>query len=232
MSKYLLNSLYYPCQCKCESIMRGLQFSHRFWWRCRVFWDMGMNPCRLVNSNDQDHISDDLNHPEPTASPNDCRNPVISSSVDSENLLSAGAEAAKLCNESTSRRLNKGMWDGMGNRKCTYSFGWTSSRMCHLRRGKIVFLESCYLTTPSVAKLMSGRWCMNEWTWWSIGWIIRTEENRGTWRKTCSSNLVFTTNPTWSDLGLPSEEPATNCLISDIAEGNSKSYHTVNVHWL
>jgi len=59
---------------------------------------MGMNPCRLVNSNDQDHISDDLNHPEPTASPNDCRNPVISSSVGSEDLLSAGAEAAKLCN--------------------------------------------------------------------------------------------------------------------------------------
>ena len=35
-------------------------------------------------------------------------------------------------------------------------------RECHLRRGKIVFLESCYLTTPSVAKLMSGRWCINE----------------------------------------------------------------------
>jgi hypothetical protein len=35
--------------------------------------------------------------------------------------------------------------------------------------------------------------------------------------KTCPSNLVFTTNPTWSDLGLPSEWPATKCLISDIS---------------
>lgn len=29
-------------------------------------------------------------------------------------------------------------------------------RECHLRRGRIVFIESCCLTTPSVAKLMSG----------------------------------------------------------------------------
>jgi hypothetical protein len=133
MSKYLLNNLYYPCQCKYESLMRGLHFSHRFWWRFRVFWDMGMKPCRLVNSKDQDHISDSLNHPESTASPNNCRNPVISSLIRSEDLLTEG-EKQQNCvmgdfAQNTSRRLNKGMWDGMGNRKCTYSFGWTSSRM-------------------------------------------------------------------------------------------------------
>jgi len=103
------------------------------------------------------------------------------------------------------------------------SFDWTCSRICHLRRGRIVFIESCYLTTPTVVKLMSGRRYMNDRTWWSIGWIIRAEENRGTWRETCSSNLMFTTNPTWSDVGLPSEGPATTCLISDVGEGNSKN---------
>jgi hypothetical protein len=97
----------------------------------------------------------------------------------------------------------------------TLLVGYT--RECHLRRWRLVFIESCCLTTPSVAKLASGRWFMNEWTWWSIDWIIRTEENRGTWRKPRSSIVVFATNPTWSDLGLPSEVPATNCFISDIS---------------
>jgi hypothetical protein len=59
--------------------------------------DMGVKPCRLVNNNDQDHISGDLNHPESTASPNDCRNSVISSLIGSEGLT-AGGEAAKLRN--------------------------------------------------------------------------------------------------------------------------------------
>ena len=57
-----------------------------------------MKPCRLVRSNDQDRISDDLNHPESIASPNDCRNSVISSLIGSEDLLTAGGEALKLRN--------------------------------------------------------------------------------------------------------------------------------------
>ena len=60
---------------------------------------MGVKPCILVNSNDQDHISDDFNHPEFIASPNDCRNPVFSSLIGIELLLTAG-EAAKLRNGS------------------------------------------------------------------------------------------------------------------------------------
>jgi hypothetical protein len=57
-----------------------------------------MKPCRPVTSNDQNHISDDLNHLEFIASPNDCSNSVISSLVNSEDLLTAVGEAAKLRN--------------------------------------------------------------------------------------------------------------------------------------
>jgi len=74
--------------------MRGLHFSLGFD-EDAVSCDMGMKPCRLVNSNDQDHISDDLNRPESTASPNDCRNSVISSLVGSEDLLTAGRRTSK-----------------------------------------------------------------------------------------------------------------------------------------
>jgi len=57
---------------------------------------MGITPCRLVNSKDQDRISYDSNHPEATASPDDSRNSVISSLVASEDFLTAGGEATKL----------------------------------------------------------------------------------------------------------------------------------------
>ena len=129
-----------------KPIMRSLKVSQRFWWRCRVFWNMRITPCRLVNIKEQDHISDDLNHPEATASPGDSRNTVISSLIASEDFLTAGGEAAELLNgwlrPFTSGRLNERVWDGMGNKKCTYSFGWTSSRMFHLRRGRMVFIEA------------------------------------------------------------------------------------------
>jgi hypothetical protein len=76
--------------------MRGLHFSLGFD-EDAVSCDMGMKPCRLVNSNDQDHISDDLNRPESTASPNDCRNSVISSLVGSEDLFNWGEENQQNC---------------------------------------------------------------------------------------------------------------------------------------
>jgi hypothetical protein len=45
---------------------------------------------------------------------------------------------------------------------------------------------------------------------------ILTEENRRTWRKTCPSNSLPNTNPTWTDRGMNpgfhGERPATNPL--------------------
>jgi hypothetical protein len=54
--------------------------------------------------------------------------------------------------------------------------------------------------------------------WWEFGqrrWNdILTEKTRITWRKTCPSAILSTTNPTWIDLdtkpGLRGEKPATN----------------------
>jgi hypothetical protein len=50
----------------------------------------------------------------------------------------------------------------------------------------------------------------------SDGGMILTGENRRTWRKTCPSATLYTTNPTWIDPGanpgLRGERPATNDL--------------------
>jgi hypothetical protein len=56
----------------------------------------------------------------------------------------------------------------------------------------------------------------------SDGGMISTGENRRTWRKTCPSATLSTTNPTWIDLGaipgVRGEGPATNDLSHGTAE--------------
>jgi hypothetical protein len=52
---------------------------------------------------------------------------------------------------------------------------------------------------------------------WSTGGMKLTGENRSTWRKTCPSATLSTTNPTWTDPGLRGERPATNRLSHDTA---------------
>jgi hypothetical protein len=51
---------------------------------------------------------------------------------------------------------------------------------------------------------------------WSTGGMKLTGENRSTWGNTCPSNILSTTNPTWTDPGsipgLRGERPATNRL--------------------
>jgi hypothetical protein len=51
--------------------------------------------------------------------------------------------------------------------------------------------------------------------------ILMTGENQRTWRKTCPSSTLSTTNPTWIDLGvnpgLHIERPATNHLSHGMA---------------
>jgi hypothetical protein len=53
------------------------------------------------------------------------------------------------------------------------------------------------------------------WMWSNCG-ITMTGENRRTWRKTCPSATLSTTNPTWAALGansaLHGEKPVTNHL--------------------
>jgi hypothetical protein len=52
----------------------------------------------------------------------------------------------------------------------------------------------------------------------SDGGMILTGENQRTWRKTCPSATLSTTNSTWIDPGLRGERPATNDLSHGTAQ--------------
>jgi hypothetical protein len=71
---------------------------------------------------------------------------------------------------------------------------------------------------------------------YDYGGMIMTEKNQRNERKTCYSTTLFTTNPTWSDLGvnpgLCGEGLATNCLSHGTATGKppapgQQTYHTM-----
>jgi hypothetical protein len=51
----------------------------------------------------------------------------------------------------------------------------------------------------------------------SHGGMILTGETKELKRKTCPSATLYTTNPTWIDLGLRGERLATNCLSHGMA---------------
>jgi hypothetical protein len=73
----------------------------------------------------------------------------------------------------------------------------------------------CLCGTVPLTDPLSISQMIQEWIW-SSGGMILTGENRRTWRKSCPSATLSTTNRTWTDLGensvLHSKKPETNRL--------------------
>ena len=77
------------------------------------------------------------------------------------------------------------------------------------------------------------QWWVNEIQVWSTGGVILWRENRSTWKRTCPSSSLYTTNLMWTGLelnqGICTESLTTNCL--SLFQRYCNLYWILNMCW-